>query len=78
MPDGERRLYIPSFVPEEFGNAVAVVLLLGIAGSETWDRIFIHPPEQSLAWIEHILESNEKARLMHTDIRWWDYQIRGH
>jgi hypothetical protein len=78
MPDGERRLYVPSFVPKDFGNAVATVLLLGIAGGDAWDQIFIHPPEKSLAWIEHILESNEKAHLMHADITWWERQIRGH
>jgi hypothetical protein len=77
MADG-RRLRIPGNVPEEFANAVATVLLLGIAGSGAWDLIYHPSPEESLAWIKGILKANDSVGLVHPDIRWWEYQLRGH
>jgi len=74
----ERRLHIPKDVPEDFANAVATLLLLGIAGAQAWDKIYIHPPETSLDWIERILASNDMTGLVHTDIEWWGYQLGGH
>jgi len=74
----ERRLQVPRNVPEDFAQAVATVLLLGIAGGETWDMIYRHPPERSLAWIEDILNANDTAGLVHPDLDWWKHQLRGH
>ena len=74
----ERRLHIPGDVPEEFAQAVATVLLLGIAGRAVWDRIYEYPPDTSLAWIRGILGSNEATGLARPDIRWWEHQLRGH
>jgi len=74
----ERRLHIPSYVPEEFAHAVATVLLLGIAGGQAWDMIYHHPPDVSLAWIADILKSNDSTGLVHTDLEWWEHQLRGH
>jgi hypothetical protein len=77
MPN-ERRLHIPSEIPEDFANAVATVLLLGIAGATAWDKIYVHPPEKSLEWIEIILQSNDPTGLVHSEIEWWEHQLRGH
>lgn len=74
----ERRLLIPAQVPEDFANAVATIMLLGIAGSGVWDRIFSHPPEQSLQWIDGILKANDLQGLVHSDIDWWELQLKGH
>ncbi|MDQ7785090.1 MAG: hypothetical protein RDU20_19550 [Desulfomonilaceae bacterium] len=74
----ERRLHIPSDVPEDFAQAVATVLLLGIAGAEAWDTIYRHPPETSLAWIQDILDANDVDGLVHPDLGWWENQLRGH
>lgn len=73
-----RRLNIPGQVPEDFANAVATLLILGIAGAPTWDLIYSHAPEKSLAWIEGILKANDTSGLVHSDLRWWEYQLRGH
>ena len=73
-----RRLQIPGEVPEEFAHAVATILLLGVAGGDMWDRIYRHPPEVSLGWIEGILKVNEKTGLLHSDIGWWRHQVLGH
>jgi hypothetical protein len=73
-----RRLHIPDGVPEDFAHAVATVLLLGIAGGHTWDLIYGHPVETSLAWIEEILEANDHSGLVHSDLEWWEHQLRGH
>jgi hypothetical protein len=77
MTEG-RRLHIPAHVPEDFANAVAMVLILGIAGGPAWDKIYKHPPDISLAWIESILNSNDTTGLVHTEIEWWEHQLRGH
>ncbi len=77
MPQ-ERRLHIPKEVPEDFANAVATVLVLGIAGAHAWNHIYLHPPEKSLRWIRGILRSNDLTGLVHSDIRWWENQLRGH
>jgi hypothetical protein len=74
----ERRLHIPGDVPEDFADAVATVLLLGIAGGSAWDKIYRHPPEKSLAWIARILRANDTAGLVHSDLDWWERQLRGH
>lgn len=74
----ERRLHIPGEIPEDFAEAVAVVLLLGMAGDNIWDVIYRHPPETSLAWIEEILDANDSAGLVHPDLDWWEHQLRGH
>jgi hypothetical protein len=74
----ERRLNIPKNVPEEFAHAVATVLLLGMAAGAAWDSIYSHPPDICLAWIEGILEANDSSGLVHPDLRWWEYQVRGH
>lgn len=74
----ERRLRIPGDVPEDFADAVATVLLLGIAGGAAWDKIYRHPPEISLAWIASILRANDTAGLVHSDLDWWQHQLRGH
>ncbi|MFC1836402.1 hypothetical protein ACFL2Q_17045 [Thermodesulfobacteriota bacterium] len=76
--DSERRLHIPGNVPEEFAQAVATILLLGVAGGEVWDRIYLYPPDVSLDWIDGILRSNEAAGLVRPDIVWWEHQVRGH
>jgi hypothetical protein len=76
--DSARRLQIPGNVPEDFAHAVATLLILGTAGRDTWDRIYRHPPEKSLGWIERILKSNETSGLLHSDIRWWQHQVWGH
>jgi len=73
-----RRLNIPGYIPEDFAHAVATVLLLGIAASAMWEDIFRHPPDLSLSWIQGILEANDAAGLVHSDIHWWEYQLRGH
>lgn len=77
MPS-ERRLNIPKNVPEEFAHAVATVLLIGMAAGTAWDSIYSHPPDISLAWIEGILEANDSSGLVHPDLKWWEYQVRGH
>lgn len=74
----ERRLHIPGDVPEDFADAVATVLLLGIAGGSAWDKIYRHSPEKSLAWIASILRANDTAGLVHSDLDWWERQLRGH
>jgi hypothetical protein len=74
----ERRLHIPRDIPEDFANAVATVLLLGIAGAQAWEKIYAHPPETSLEWVESILKSNDLTGLVHSDIEWWENQLRGH
>jgi hypothetical protein len=73
-----RQLHIPADVPEDFANAVATVLLLGIAGSGVWDLIFQPPPDTSLAWIEGILRANNSRGLVHPQLQWWELQVRGH
>jgi len=73
-----RRLFIPGQVPEEFADAVATILLLGVAGRDLWDRILMAPPEKALAWIRGILDANETAGLVHADIQWWRHQVYGH
>lgn len=74
----ERRLQIPQDVPEDFANAVATVLILGVAGGSAWDIIYHHPPDRSLDWINSILKSNDTADLLHADLKWWERQLRGH
>jgi hypothetical protein len=74
----ERQLNIPGYVPEGFAQAVATVLLLGIAASAMWEEIFTPPPETSLSWIEGILGANDVTGLVHSDISWWEHQLRGH
>jgi hypothetical protein len=74
----ERRLHIPQEVPEDFANAVVTVLLFGIAGGNAWDRIYSHTPDESLAWIGNILKANDTSGLVHSDIQWWEHQLRGH
>lgn len=74
----ERRLNIPSHIPEDFAQAVATVLILGAAARAVWDSIYSHPPETSLSWIEAILEANDPWGLVHTDLSWWEHQLRGH
>jgi hypothetical protein len=74
----ERRLHIPGEVPEDFANAVVTVLLFGIAGGNAWDRIYSHSPDESLAWIGNILKANDTSGLVHSDIQWWEHQLRGH
>lgn len=74
----ERRLHIPSEIPEDFANAVATILILGIAGAHAWDKIYFHPPEKSLEWIESILKSNDLSGLVHSEIEWWEHQLLGH
>lgn len=74
----ERRLVIPIGVPEGFAHAVATVLLLGIAGRDLWDHIYQYHPDVALAWIEAILRSNESWGLVHSDIEWWECQLKGH
>ncbi len=78
MTDLERRLFIPTEVPEDFANAVATVLLLGIAAGAAWDQIYRYNADESLAWIGSILESNDLTGMVHTDMNWWESQIRGH
>lgn len=78
LMEPERRLHIPGNIPEDFAQAVATILLLGIAGGNTWDMIYRHPPETSLSWIAGILNANERAGLVHPDIEWWEHQLRGH
>jgi hypothetical protein len=73
-----RLLQIPSEIPEDFAQAVATFLILGMAGQEMWDRIFLESPEKSLGWIEGILRSNLTFGLHHSDIKWWELQVRGH
>jgi hypothetical protein len=77
MSDG-RRLHIPDSVPEEFAQAVATILLLGIAGQQIWEEIYRYPPETSLTWIEEILEANDSDGLLHPSIEWWENQVLGH
>jgi hypothetical protein len=74
----ERRLHIPTNIPESFANAVATILFLGIAGAQAWDKIYAHPPETSLEWIDSILKSNDLRGLVHSEIEWWENQLRGH
>ncbi len=74
----ERRLVIPNEVPEDFAHAVATLLLLGIAGGSLWEKIFRYAPDVSLQWIGAILRSNERRGLVHTDLSWWECQLRGH
>lgn len=74
----ERRLHIPGDVPEDFADAVATVLILGIAGGAAWDEIFKHPPKKSLSWIASILRANDTSGLIHSDLDWWERQLRGH
>jgi hypothetical protein len=74
----DRQLRIPGDVPEDFANAVVTALLLGIAATHQWDVIYRHPPETSLPWIENILKINDTSSMMHTDLNWWRYQLRGH
>jgi len=74
----ERRLNIPGYVPEGFAHAVATVLLLGIAASPMWEEIYSPPADTSLSWIEGILEANDVSGLVHSDISWWEHQLRGH
>ncbi len=74
----ERRLHIPRDVPEDFANAVATILILGIAGAHAWEKIYVHPPEKSLEWIESILKSNDLSGLVHSEIEWWEHQLLGH
>ena len=76
--EAARRLHIPGDVPEDFAHAVATVLLLGIAGGNTWEMIYQHPLETSLTWIEGILNANDPSGLVHPDLEWWEYQLRGH
>jgi len=73
-----RRLFIPRHVPEDFADAVATILLLGMAGRDLWDRILVAPPDKALAWIRGILDANETAGLVHADIEWWRHQVYGH
>lgn len=73
-----RRLHIPGSVPEDFAQAVATVLLLGMAGGDAWDCIFRYPPTSSLTWIRDILNSNETEGLVRSDIEWWEKQLKGH
>jgi hypothetical protein len=77
MPDG-RQLRIPGNVPEDFANAVATVLLLGMAGAGAWDLIYQPSLDESLGWIQGILKANDSVGLVHPDMRWWEYQLRGH
>jgi hypothetical protein len=77
IPEG-RQLRIPGNVPEDFANAVATVLLLGIAGSGAWDVIFRYSAQESLVWIDGILRANDSAGLVHPDLKWWEHQLRGH
>jgi hypothetical protein len=74
----ERRLHIPGDVPEDFANSVVTILLLGIAGGNAWDKIFNQPPQRSLAWISGILKANDTSGLVHSDLKWWEYQVMGH
>ena len=76
--DGARQLHIPGDVPQDFANAVATILLLGIGGGDLWNSIYSHPPEQSLEWIEGILSANESTGLVYPSIEWWEYQVLGH
>ncbi|HMK35699.1 MAG TPA: hypothetical protein VK463_11575 [Desulfomonilaceae bacterium] len=78
MTPDERRLHIPREIPEDFANAVATVLLLGIAGGAAWDQIYRYPPEKALAWIGGILRVNDNSGLVHSDLEWWEHQLRGH
>lgn len=74
----ERRLIIPREVPEDFAHSVATILLLGIGGADLWENIYRYSPEVSLSWIGAILDSNETRGLVHTDLRWWECQLKGH
>ncbi|HTY25809.1 MAG TPA: hypothetical protein VMC85_21960 [Desulfomonilaceae bacterium] len=74
----DRLLHIPGNVPEDFANAAVTVLLLGIAAAHQWDLIYCHPPEESLPWIESILKANDTSGMVHTDLKWWEHQLRGH
>ncbi|MEW6349645.1 MAG: hypothetical protein AB1646_11335 [Thermodesulfobacteriota bacterium] len=74
----DRRLHVPQSVPEDFAQAVATILLLGMAGRDAWDEIFMHPPEVSLSWVRGILGSNDSYGLVHADMQWWEHQLRGH
>jgi hypothetical protein len=76
--DHGRRLYIPSYVPEDFARAVATVLLLGVAEGDLWDLIYRYPPDKAIEWIEAILKANETDGLVHSDIQWWEHQVYGH
>jgi hypothetical protein len=73
-----RRLHIPGNVPEDFAQAVATILLLGVAGGNAWDLIYRHPPETSLAWIREILKLNDPWGLVHPELEWWEHQVQGH
>ena len=74
----QRRLVIPQNVPEDFANAVATVLMLGIASRAAWEHIYQYTAEQSMEWIAGILEYNDLTGLVHTDLTWWRSQITGH
>ncbi|MEW6140924.1 MAG: hypothetical protein AB1733_22100 [Thermodesulfobacteriota bacterium] len=73
-----RRLHIPRDIPEDFADAVATVLLLGLAAREVWDQIYQYPVDTSLAWIQEILAANDSSDLVHADLEWWERQLRGH
>ncbi len=74
--DGQLR--IPCDVPEDFANAVVTLLLLGIAAAHQWDLIYCYPPEKSLPWIKGILKMNDTSVMTHTNVEWWEHQLRGH
>jgi hypothetical protein len=73
-----RHLRIPREIPEDFADAVATLLILGMARREVWDTIYQVRPEKALAWIRAILEANELSGLLHPDMLWWENQVRGH
>jgi len=73
-----RRLHIPGNIPADFAQAVVTILLLGVAGGNVWDLIYSHPPETSLGWIKGILGANDPGGLVHPELEWWEYQVRGH
>lgn len=76
--ESARQLHIPGDVPPDFANAVATILLLGVAGGQAWELIYRHPVETSLSWIERILDANDPEGLVHPDLEWWEHQLRGH
>lgn len=76
--EGGRQLYVPGDVPPDFAHAVATILLLGIAPKELWDRVYKYPPDKSIAWVGAILGANDVSGLVHSDIHWWEHQLRGH
>lgn len=78
MEISERRLLIPRYVPEDFADAAATILILGIADRSAWECLYSYPADTSLSWIRSILEANAKQGLVHSELKWWENQLRGH